>query len=36
MIKQSLQSLRSKLDVMRKDKEAVELGISDFEARHTS
>ncbi len=33
MIKKSLQDLRSKLDIMRKDKDAVESGISDFEAK---
>jgi hypothetical protein len=31
MIKKSLQELRSKLDGMRKDKEALENGISEFE-----
>ena len=34
MIKKSLQDLRSKLDVMRKDKEAVENGINDFEHKN--
>ena len=33
MIKQSLQDLRKKLVNMKKDKEIVENGISDFEAR---
>ena len=34
MIKRSLQDLRSKLDVMRKDKEAVESGINEYENKN--
>jgi hypothetical protein len=33
MIKQSLQDLRAKLDNMKKNKEAVENGINDFETK---
>lgn len=34
MIKQSLAQLRSKLDSMKRDKEAVELGITGYEQRY--
>ena len=34
MIKSSLNELRSKLDTMRKEKEAVENGIVDFESKY--
>lgn len=34
MIKKSLQELRAKLDVLKKDKEAVESGVSDYEYKH--
>lgn len=33
MIKKSLQDLRSRLEHVRKDKDAVESGISDFESK---
>ena len=33
MIKKSLQDLRQKLDVMRRDKEAVEAGINEYETK---
>ena len=36
MIKQSLAQLRSKLDSMKRDKEAVELGITGYEQRYLS
>jgi len=34
MIKKSLQDLRSRLDHVRKDKEAVETGIDQFESKY--
>lgn len=34
MIKKSLHDLRQKLDVMRKDKEAVENGILEYETKN--
>jgi hypothetical protein len=36
MIKKSLHDLRMKLENIKKDKEIVETGISDFEQRNTS
>jgi len=34
MIKQSLNELRGKLDTMRKDKDAVESGMVEFESKY--
>lgn len=35
MIKRSLQDLRQKLDSMKKDKEAVESGINEYESKYS-
>ena len=34
MIKQSLAQLRQKLDTMKRDKEAVEVGIQGYESKY--